>query len=271
MRILDLLSMQNAEVIPENSKVHLASWNGSENPLDVYFAGGFNDWQQWQTKKNFERRFVISLIALPTSNQWLLTGVYRSFGSEWIEKEGLHLYRLQALPEFDTLSGRLIAEFARSGRQSYLNAENWANDILLSEFLREKLSIGEFPGYRMIDLRRAELETVVKQSHESWRTALSNVAGVYLISDTESGRLYVGSASGEGGIWQRWSDYVANGHGGNVGLKKLISEEGPNRVHSFRYSVLEITDVHMSENDVLLRETHWKNILLSRTHGLNAN
>ena len=27
----------------------------------------------------------------------------------------------------------------------------------------------------------------------------------------------------------------------------------------------------MSENDVLAREAHWKRILLSRTHGLNAN
>jgi hypothetical protein len=37
------------------------------------------------------------------------------------------------------------------------------------------------------------------------RGALSSVAGVYLISDTLDGRLYVGSASGQGSFWQRWS------------------------------------------------------------------
>jgi hypothetical protein len=271
MRVFDFLSIQNSEVIPERSKVHLATSNGFENPLDVYFAGKFNEWQQWQSKKNFERDFVVSLIALPAWNEWLLAGVYRSIGSKWIESESLYQYQLVAMPEFEELSGRLVAGFARSGRQPYLNAEIWADNIQISEFLREKLSIGEFPGYRKVDLSRSELEIVINQSLESWRTALSNVAGIYLISDTESGELYVGSASGEGGIWQRWSAYVATGHGGNVELRKLLLDHGQERAQKFRYSVLEITDVHMSEEDVLSRESHWKNVLMSRTHGLNAN
>ncbi|MEQ8205134.1 MAG: GIY-YIG nuclease family protein [Woeseia sp.] len=271
MLIFDLLALENPLVTPGASKVHLATGNGSENPLDVFLAGRFSDWQQWQTRKNFERDFVISFVALPSWNQWLLAGIYRSIKSEWIEAEGMYQYHLDELLEFDGLSGRLVAEFVRSGRQSYLNAENWANDLFLSEFLRERLSIGEFPGYRMVDLSRAELEMVIRHGLESWRTALSNVAGVYLISDTDSGQLYVGSASGEGGFWQRWSDYAVTGHGGNVELRKLTEEEGLDRVQAFRYSILEITDIHMSDDDVLRRESHWKNVLLTRAHGLNAN
>lgn len=271
MRIFDLLAIQSSEVSPDISKVHLATSDGPNNPLHLYFADKFNEWQQWQSKKNFERQFVVSLIAMPESNQWLLAGVYRSCGCEWIESKEMYQYQLRALPEYAEVSGRLVAEFVRRGRQSYLNAENWTEKIILSQFHRKKLSIGRFPGYRMVNLSRLELETVVSNSLESWRTALSSVAGIYLIADTVSGQLYVGSASGEGGIWQRWSNYVATGHGGNVALRALMGKHGRDRVRSFCYSVLEIADIHMSKDDVLVREGYWKKILLSHAHGLNAN
>ena len=39
----------------------------------------------------------------------------------------------------------------------------------------------------------------------------------------------------------------------------------------FRYSILQIADIHNSEADVLARESHWKRVLVSRDHGWNAN
>lgn len=93
------------------------------------------------------------------------------------------------------------------------------------------------------------------------------MAGGYLISDTESGKLYVGSATGEGGIWQRWSGYLVTGHGRNkepvVLMKKLIS--------GFRFTVLEIANTHASEKDVMVRESHLNKVLLTREFGFNAN
>jgi len=55
------------------------------------------------------------------------------------------------------------------------------------------MTIAEFPGFKAVDLAKSELEVIVRQNLESWRIALSSVAGVYLISDTMSGKLYVGS------------------------------------------------------------------------------
>ena len=111
----------------------------------------------------------------------------------------------------------------------------------------------------------------MKQSIDSWRAALSSVAGVYVISDTATGQLYVGSACGEGGIWQRWSDYAYSGHGGNKEIQALIALDGLERAKNFRYAVLEIADTHASEKDILARESHWKDVLMSREHGLNSN
>ncbi|NOT72410.1 MAG: GIY-YIG nuclease family protein [Hyphomicrobium sp.] len=90
-------------------------------------------------------------------------------------------------------------------------------------------------------------------------------------SDTETGHLYVGSASGAGGLWQRWSDYAATGHRGNVELKAIINGLSLDRAKPFRISILEIADIQTGDADVLAREAHWKRVLLSRSHGLNGN
>mgnify|MGYP006287245989 CR=1 FL=1 len=271
MRIFDLLSILNPDIRPAETKVHLATWNGEDNPLDVYLAGNFDEWQRWQTRKNFARRFVLSLISMPGADRWLFAGVHHSAAPEWFEEHKLYRYKLTEDQSFNELNGRLVASFRRPGRQSYLNAEKWDADILVSEIYAECLSIGEFPGFKAVNLTHEELNLVVRQSLESWRIALSNVAGVYLISDTFSGKLYVGSASGEGGIWQRWACYATDGHGGNIELRRLVAEAGVERAKKFRYSILEIADVHASREDILKRESHWKDILMSRAYGLNEN
>ncbi|AXQ28350.1 GIY-YIG nuclease family protein [Solimonas sp. K1W22B-7] len=270
MRVADILRLLDSRIDPGKTKVHLASWNGRENPLDVYLAGNFYEWQRWQTRRNFERPFVLSLIALPETNCWLFAGVHVSSGCVLPEGEECYYYNLEELPSCSELNGRLIAQFKRPGRQSYLNADNWVEQIILGHILPKKMTIAHFPGFKSVDLSKAELEVIVQQNLESWRTALSNVAGVYLISDTSSGQLYVGSATGEGGIWQRWCQYAV-GHGGNVELKALFDEYGPGRASAFRFSVLEIADTHASDEEIIGRESHWKKVLLSRAHGLNGN
>lgn len=269
MRVFELLQLLEPGLKPEKTKIHLATSNGQQNPLDVYFSGEFPEWQRWQSRRNFERRFVVSLIALPSPGRWLFAGAYVAEGSE--QRGADVYYQLHELVTCTPMAGRLVAVFDRPGRQSYLLGENWSERILLGEIRAEPLRIVDFPGYRAVDLSRDELETIVRQSIESWKAALSSVAGVYLISDTRTGRLYVGSASGEGGIWQRWQSYAANGHGGNVELKQLLQVEGAQRAADFRYAVLEIADLHDSQGSVLQRESHWKRVLMSREHGLNSN
>ncbi|MBP9059026.1 MAG: GIY-YIG nuclease family protein [Rhodoferax sp.] len=269
MRFLDFIALQYPAMRPELAKVHLASWNGEDNPLDVYLAGDFVEWQNWQSRKNFPRPFVISLIALP-GDHWLFAGLYRSpaDGPTW--KDNHYEYQLEEVPEASEFSGRAIAGFARPGRQSYLNAENWREQISLAELRPEKLRIADFPGYRAVNLTFSELSMIVRQSIASWKSALSNAAGVYLISDTATGKLYVGCATGEGGIWQRWSSYVDSGHGGNAELRALLGTSADHAL-AFRFSILETADLQGTAEDVLRREKHWKSVLLSRDHGLNSN
>lgn len=102
--------------------------------------------------------------------------------------------------------------------------------------------------------------------------ALSSVKGVYMISDVQTGKRYIGSAYGVQGIWTRWTNCVSTGHGGNVELRKLVSD--PSLAYcrqAFRFTLLEPRPVATADEVVIAREALWKSILLSRTHGLNRN
>ena len=69
-----------------------------------------------------------------------------------------------------------------------------------------------FPGFDRLILNYAQLQAVMREHrYASWRTALSSVIGIYLITDTLDGRQYVGKADGAESIRQRWSQYAVNG------------------------------------------------------------
>lgn len=266
--------MLDSEIDPRRCKLHLAGWNGATDPLDEYLADRFEEWQIWQSKRNFERDIVVALIAMPSPDRWLFAGAYDSRGSSIQRGDGekpWRVYDLARRPAVDELDGRLIARFRRAGRQSYLVAERWSDALLVDELRPEKLRIREFPGYASVSLTKAHLDIIVREEIESWRAALSHVAGVYVITDRTNGKLYIGSATSGEGIWSRWKAYSATGHGGNKDLKRLLSKNGPEHAQNFQFGVLEIADTHASKDDVLAREGHWKRLLLSREHGYNAN
>jgi len=122
-----------------------------------------------------------------------------------------------------------------------------------------------FPGFDRLLLDHAQLQAVMREHRfASWRTALSSVLGVYLITDTRDGRQYVGKADGAESIRQRWGEYAINGHGGNVELRGLDPT-------SFRFSVLRVFDPATPTRDIDEAESHFKGALATRTHGLNRN
>jgi len=284
---------------PEECKIHLAVWNKRDNPLDLFLAGEFTAWQKWQGRKNFERPYIVSLIKMGEHGRWLFAGVhststhgcspvkcqedqpwnkhteYRPTSESQTVKQVFH-YDTKELREFDALTGRLIVEFLRRGqkrgKQSYRLAENCAEQFQVSELKPRRLAVEEFPGFSNFILPKSRLDIIVTQEIESWKSALSSVAGVYLITDTKTGRHYVGSAYGVGGIWERWRQYSKTGHGNNKNQEIILQKHGFAYSLNFQFSILETADTNASEGDVRKRETHWKNALCSRESygGYNA-
>jgi hypothetical protein len=267
--LVPFLHANGVDFSDDNTKVHLAGWNGSEHPIDEFYAGTFNAWQEHQTKRNFECKFVLSLIDLG-NREWLFAGVYEVVGSKSHPKISEHtLYSLRLLKHQADLIGRIIVSHSRT-RQSYIW---WKADIVLPivEIRREPMTIAEFPGYNAVVISHQTLQTIVHQQIPSWHKPLEHIKGIYLITDMSTGKHYVGKASGSVGIWQRWCSYATNGHGGNVELKRLINEHGSEYAHHFQYSILEIADTHASEFDILKRESYWMDALQTRRFGLNGS
>lgn len=122
-----------------------------------------------------------------------------------------------------------------------------------------------FPGFDRLVLSHVQLQAVMREHrYASWRTALSSVFGIYLITDTRDGRQYVGKADGEESIRQRWNSYATNGNGGNVELRTLDPS-------SFRFSLLRVFDPATPTRDINAAESHFKEALDSVRHGLNRN
>ncbi|MEA9911553.1 GIY-YIG nuclease family protein [Xanthomonas campestris pv. raphani] len=273
MRLFDLLKVWEPTFDARNTKVHLARYNGDERPLDVFLEGQFDEWQRWQSKRNFQRKFVVSLVNTGSPTRWLYAGLFRSIDYvEEGEPKPHYYYSLERVAACEEWVGRLYLESFYTKRHSYPRGETLAEDLTVSELLAERLSIADFPGFKAVNLTKAQLDIVVRTQTAAWRAALASVKGIYVITDTDTGRLYVGKASGADGIWGRWSAYASNGHGGNIALRKEFGIEATEeRRQALRFAVLEIADLSATEDDICERERHWKFVLLSREHGYNRN
>lgn len=269
LQLEDLLS--TAGVRLKDFKIHCSSGDNPP-PLEEFFDGNFKQYQERQNKRNFQCKQVLSLIHLG-ADQWLFAGVYDVSGYRPVKepKKMYYYYETSEVEGLDHLTGRVIVKFTKEFRASYLKGSKYIDQLTVSEIRPLRMSVRDFPGYNSVLLSNKLLKTIVRQSLPSWKSPLSNVAGIYIIMDTKTGKPYVGSAQGSGGMWERWVSYATTGHGGNKELKHLLKTEGEDYVGHFQYSILEIFDLNEREEHVLQQESHWKNVMCSRQFGYNSN
>ena len=195
-----LLSQVCAIDAPEKFKLHLACWNGHDQPLDVFVRDRieWDGWNSWRGKRNdFSRQYIFSLIDFyPQRDTWLFGGVYQVLTREPINNS--HSYEIEAVQDYKGLIGRMKIAFKRPGRARSVKFEKHYPTLVLAEILPEPYSGEVFCGYDRIDIGFPMLENLVKRQRTDWKTALGNAKGVYLITDVSNGKRYVGS-----GLWHR--------------------------------------------------------------------
>lgn len=269
IKLIDLLNL--AGVSLRKFKLHCATSKISP-PIEAFFDGKFKEWQEFQNQPNFNCDEIISLIHLG-QDKWLFVGVWTVHGVRRKKVRGKtrYIYSTKEIHGLEHLVGRAVVQFDKKFRQSYLRGKRFIDELIVSEIRDQRMSIGEFPGYNSVLLSYKLLRTVVREQIPSWKSALSNVAGVYMLSDTRTGQQYIGSAYGGEGIWHRWSVYTKNGHGGNKEIRDLLKERGSKYSANFQFTVLEVCDLNASKDYVISREVHWKRALLTREFGMNMN
>ncbi|MFN5246013.1 MAG: GIY-YIG nuclease family protein [Ignavibacteria bacterium] len=253
----------------ERAKMHFAASVRNNEPMDAFFNGTFKQWQEDQTAKNFEKEYIISWITY-RKHEWMFAGLWKSISCKE-NADGRFTYETKLLNVGSEFIGRLIIQYNKPFRHSYPHALTSIKDLSIKEILREPYTMTPFPGFEQVNINFAQLQSIILQQEPSWKSALSNVKGIYLITDMSNGKLYVGSAYGESAFWNRWNEYSQNGHGGNIILKNLVKENGREYADNFRFSILETRSMNAEDDAIIMREQYWKQILASKEHGYNAN
>jgi hypothetical protein len=272
IRISDVLQLEDYD----KYKLHLGSWNGEDQPLDLYLEDE-NVWKQWNEWRNPEtfknewnRDYIFSLINFyPKQNTWLFGGIFKI-----LDRPDEGNYVIEEIEKFKKYNGRLLLNFERyqgmRGRSFLL--ESYIDYITVNQIFEYKYTGEVFPGYDNINHDFSVLENIFKMSKSDWKTALENVKGVYLLTDKETGKSYVGSAYGDAGIWSRWSDYINTFHGSNDQMVSLVNKKGKKYIkNNFKFSILEIHGMFVSDEQIRERENYWKEKLMTKIHGYNSN
>ncbi|WP_426137309.1 GIY-YIG nuclease family protein [Phyllobacterium sp. SL163] len=175
-----------------------------------------------------------------------------------VEEAGsCHLYKLELRNELADLAGRLWIDWGSGYRSWIQRGDSNAKPIVE---LRRNLGEDPFPGFQALILNLSDIESMPP----SWMAALAATRGIYLLTCPRTREQYVGMASGVGGFLNRWREYFATGHGGNVELKSRDSSD-------YQVSILETVGTGASIDDIRELEGLWKNKLQSRAMGLNRN
>ena len=269
----DLLRFDTAEV--PNVRVKFNIYNGYDDPLDLYKTNLDEvnvTWFLWHDDRRYFNvgQTAICLLKL-RGDQWLLTTIKKI--TRLLDVTDGVGYDADEVKEYEQYFGRLVVEYHNPCRTMGRKYENVMDELEVVQILNEQYTGNEFPGYENVRLSYPLLKNIVDRQLPGWVDALRNQKAVYLITDTKTGKMYVGSATSQTGmLLQRWSSYAADGHGGNIELRELVKQQGLDYVkENFQYSILENYNARMDDGYILKRESWWKETLCTRTHGYNKN
>jgi hypothetical protein len=274
--MLTLTALLRSEGI-EPSQVKLVRhqdtrYTGTTTPYQLWRAGDgrFELYQSIQKRLVFEKaRFIAAFVATPLSEtETMFVGLYENKGVgkakaglidplSGKDVSGRNFYNLVLSTKLAEYRGRLTIEWGE-GYRSWVQLARKKEKAIVE--IRRAESERPFPGFLDFCERLSDLAAVPV----SWRAPLSAAAGVYLLTNPETGKQYVGSAQGAGGFWGRWEQYVASGHGGNRRMQDVPAAD-------YQVCVLEVASSSSGADVLATMEGRWKQKLLSRKFGLNGN
>jgi len=269
----DILHLSDEEL--KNTRIRFNMYNGETNPIDEFLKNPDNllGWNYWNSKSYRLGQIAIGFVKL-NSDEWLLFTIGRITKIIALPKGERNIgYEAEPIEKYKKYFGRLIIKYHNKDRQTFKIGTNVINDIKISRILESFYDGIAFPGYEKVCLSYEQLELVVKGKDQSYRNALEKQKAVYVLTDTATGKLYVGSATSDKGmLLDRWSSYIYNCNGGNKQLIELTNNEGVDYFKkNFQFSIIEHYDMTVSDKYILEREKYWKKVLNTVDNGYNSN
>jgi hypothetical protein len=278
MKLSELLAMRRIS-LPQTRLKYVRHLQPGIDIEEIARTGWIETYQQYQGSPVFDGcDAIVSFVGEPRQARFL--GIYDVLGrmsaksvpsppalprQDWLAG-ARYWYDLRLREDLADLRHRLVVRWAARGFHL------WPTDFDITEIRPEGRRLPPFRDFGTVHLTFTQLSELAKNAaaHTDWIAGLSAVGGVYLIVSAATGEQYVGSATGSGGIWQRWTSYLRDGHAGNARLRALV-EADPRHPVAFSFSVLDTFSRGLSKAEALLREVRYKAKLGTRAFGLNAN
>ena len=194
-----------------------------------YEKSKFLTYQSLQSKHRYNSDIIVSFIGEGSGTLSRFVGVFKIKGVKKYEEpqkiddfDNIHYeYELEEIVGFEDLKERVIVKWNNA-----ISWHQWIKNEMEVVEIHPGLHYKQFTDYSDFVINFEQLKEIVNNQYSDWKKMLSITKGIYLINDTKTGKLYVGSAYGEDGIWGRWSKYVStNGHGDNKDLKDLVAND----------------------------------------------
>lgn len=248
----------------EKGRTPFELWRDDRKQFELYQTT-----QTTGNRKKLSATYWASFV-VPPNGETMFAGMYSVNYKGLLEKdtsmphmEGVNKagscdeYEVRLENKLTDCIGRLIVDWGSAGRAWIQRAD--LQNKRVTEF-RAEFKEPEFPGF----LNFIEPLSKINALPKSWIMVLLSSKGIYLLTCPKTKEQYVGSATGENGFWQRWQDYVQNGHGGDIALKSRD-------VSDYQVSILEVAGTSLTTEEIIKMETRWKLKLQSREMGLNHN
>jgi len=277
----DILEIRDVDI---TERIKVVRHQDSRRDVHLLYRMGLIEvYQAIQSRPVFDdAEYIVSFLGIENVQAQFI-GFYRNVGRRHVSdlpskpdhellgevRDDFYWYDLEPIPVLDDLKERLIIKWGAPP-----SARSWVQAKLDKEIveIRPEGYVKPFPGYQDFLLMYSELVELIENpdANREWLNKLSAVGGVYLIVDIATGQQYVGSASGQNGIWGRWASYARTGHGGNKFLRELL-EQNPERIVDLQFTVLRTLPRDLTKNEVIAHEALFKKKLGTRAFGLNTN
>lgn len=209
LKLNDILHLTKNQI--ENAKIGLnMGWQGRTHFLDWYESdpNDRNTDFAYHSHQGKQRNFTaigqlcFGFVRLQESDdKWLLVSAGRVTSIP--DADNIGTCGHDELPEYSSLIGRLIIHYHKGNTYSryIFSAENMIENIEVAEILPNIYEPIKFSGFENVHLPFKTLKSMIDGvRYADYRAALSGVKGIYCITDTRNGKLYIGSASGKDGI-----------------------------------------------------------------------
>lgn len=276
-----VLGLSEAEISNSKIEFNMQAGSGGEPFLDKWltYTDDFKEnrtckdcsfWGWYGKQRNFHPGQWVFSFARMTDDEWLLISV-----GKIIDIPADYWASVEVIDRFKPLFGRLTVRCKKGNtfNRYVFNLSKYLEYTMVKEILPCLYSGEQFEGYDRVYLSFHRLSDIFNgKIMPTYYEALKKITGVYCLTDTHTGKLYIGSASGEGGVAQRWGNYLDSKHGDNKKLIDLYNEKGTTYFEKyFTFTLLEYFGLSCDPGKILEREQYWKRCFNTIQTGYNGN